>query len=305
MKSLHLFAFISMLLFLSLAACQDKSSDENRTDYTHKSAPGNAGGSAGQVEPMLAVAAMDTEINADFAASPAATRSGAPSTDQTQDIPKKLIRTGQLTVKSTDLPAAKRKVDSLVTLHEAFYENESLENTSLLSRYDLRIRIPADKFDAFLGGLQGNGFSVEKKSLYAQDVTEEFVDLEARLSAKEAYMNRYRELLNKATKVADILEIEEKLRVLIEEQESMKGRMNYLSRQVSYGTLELVLYSQKIYDVTPEKKPGFGERFVEAMKEGWIGAVELFFSLVSNWPWIIALGLGWALIKRMRGSPAK
>jgi len=70
-------------------------------------------------------------------------------------------------------------------------------------------------------------------------VTEEFIDLETRLQNKISYLSKYNELLKKAKSVKDILEIEEKTRLIQEEIESVQGRLKFLNNQVDFSALDL------------------------------------------------------------------
>jgi hypothetical protein len=136
--------------------------------------------------------------------------------------------------------------------------------------------------------MESGGGQVTNKSINTRDVTTEFIDLESRLENKREYLARYRELLKQAKTVKDILEIEQQIRVIVEEIESSEGRLKYLSDQVSYSTLSLTLTKEKGYTFHPAVKGSFAERLKRSLHGGWNGLVSFALVLIRLWPaWII------------------
>jgi hypothetical protein len=137
------------------------------------------------------------------------------------------------------------------------------------------------------------------KNITAEDVTSQFVDIEARLKTKKEVELRYTALLREAKKVSDILEVENNLRTIREEIESQEGQLKYLKDQVSYSTINLSIY-QKL-DYSPEPELGFFSKIKEAFVNGWRGLISFFVGLVSIWPFIVIFSVvGFYLIKRWR-----
>ena len=84
------------------------------------------------------------------------------------------------------------------------------------------IRIPSDAFESFIEALVQIEAEIEYQNISSKDVSEEFIDLETRLKNKHSYLLRYRELLGEAKNVQDILEVEEKIRLITEEIEKVR-----------------------------------------------------------------------------------
>lgn len=203
---------------------------------------------------------------------------------------KKIIRDGTISIRVNDLERAKSDIDSLVKSHNAYYSNESLVNTDSRLTYSLTIRIPSGSFDGFITALEKGKGEITEKYISARDVTTEFIDIETRLASKKEYLERYRELLKQAKSVKEILEIEEQIRALTEEIESSEGRLKYLSDQVSFSTLNLMLNKEKGYSYRPAVRGPFGERFKRAVSGGWNGLVSFALFLSSLWPLWLILG---------------
>lgn len=218
---------------------------------------------------------------------------------------KKIIKDGSLSIKVDDLEKAKRDADSLVAFFNGYYGSENIWNDDNATTYSLTVRIPALSFEKFISAMESQGGQITNKSVNTRDVTTEFIDLESRLENKREYLARYRELLKQAKTVKDIIEIEQQIRVIVEEIESSEGQMKYLSNQVSFSTLNLTLTKEKGYTFRPPVKGSFAERLKRALSGGWYGLVSFALFLVRMWPaWIIlAVAVPLFRVYRRRRKP--
>jgi hypothetical protein len=96
--------------------------------------------------------------------------------------------------------------------------------------------------------------------------------------------------LSKASKVTDILEIEQNLGHIREEIEAKEGELKLLSDQVDYSTINLTF--QQDFEYTPTDKPGFGGRLGNAFVNGWHGFLSFLIGVAYAWPLWLMLGLG-------------
>jgi hypothetical protein len=102
----------------------------------------------------------------------------------------------------------------------------------------LTVRVPAKSFRETLSGLETFG-AVTYRNIEGEDVTEDFIDVEARLKNKVVLRDRLKQLLEKATEVKDILAIETELNRVQADIDSMQGRIKSLKGQVEYATVTL------------------------------------------------------------------
>ncbi len=211
---------------------------------------------------------------------------------------KKIIKDGHINIEIDDLRKAKHQMDTTLQKFGAYYENEVFESSSYESLYRLKIRVPAKNFDALVAAANDNGGKVTMKNINARDVTEEFYDITTRLENNESYLEQYRKLLNRAGSIQDILEVQEKIRVLEEEMDSKKGRLKYLSDQVSFSTLNLMLIQRHEWKGA-EKKP-FGQRLLTSLKSGGEIFTEFILVVLRLWPFAILVGVVIFVIKRWR-----
>ena len=222
-----------------------------------------------------------------------------------ETVRKKIIRDGRMGIKTSDLEAAKARVDSLVKVHGGYYSRESLHNSDFETAWQLNIRIPAAGFEKFIAGVESGKGEILYKEVAARDLTDQFMALQTRLAIKQEYLERYRELVKKAANVKEILEIEEKIRMLEEEIESVTGRLKYLGDQVDYSTLDLSITRHKGFKYSPDQRGDFGERLKLSLSKGWHGFVDFLLFLLRLWPFLILAVptvYFWRRYRRSRGK---
>ncbi|WP_372644749.1 DUF4349 domain-containing protein [Ancylomarina sp.] len=227
----------------------------------------------------------------------------SPLVQKKEVFEKKIIKDGRIGIKVKNLEQVKMQVDSLVKKYDGYYANESFNNSHYRSAYNLKIRIPSERFEAFIAGVDNAKVELMFKDINARDVSEEYYDLKTRLKNKRLYLSRYQDLLKRAKSIKDILEIEEKIRYLVEEIESVEGQIKYLDDQVGYSTLNLTISMEKDSRFEPNKKDEFSERLKESLVNGWFGIVALFLFFVRIWPvWIVCfiLIVLWRRYKRRK-----
>ena len=212
-----------------------------------------------------------------------------PPTQQV-NIKKKIIRNGNLTIESRDLEDSKNRLDTLVGSYAGYISAESFNDQEDQLSFNITCRIPADKFDLFISGIESGPDKIISKSVNANDVTEQYYDVKIRLENERQVEKRYLELLGQARTVKDILNIEEKLGKVRQEIESKEGRLRFLDNQVSYSTLNIWIYQKKDRKYEPEDRDSFGQRLLKSLHKGWQGFVDFLLFFLRLWPlWIVGL----------------
>ncbi|WP_019909593.1 DUF4349 domain-containing protein [Paenibacillus sp. HW567] len=195
-----------------------------------------------------AVKSPDAEQSAKGAA-------GFTGSDVVAGLNKKLIYHANLTMEVADYGAAQTDVRNMITLANGYI----IEFKEDLSEYEqggsFIFKVPASGFSSFLNSLEKVKHEKLQRSIQGQDVSEEYVDLESRLKAKELMESQYIEFMKKATKSSDLVAFANQLGTIQEEIEQIKGRMRYIDQNVSFSTVELRLYeTDKSADVKKEKE---------------------------------------------------
>jgi len=212
---------------------------------------------------------------------------------------KKIIKTADVRMQVADYAASRKAIDAHVAAHGAYIASENENNNGHTLENTLVIRVEAERFDVLLAALAGEASYLHTKSVNARDVTEEYVDVAARLRTRREVEARYVEILRQARTIPDVLAVEKELRVLREEIESAEGRLKYLNDQVDYSTIRLTVYQTLAFAPAPGE--GIGSRLLAALREGWSGLVTLFVGLVYIWPfWVLVGIIVWCLVRYRR-----
>ena len=218
---------------------------------------------------------------------------GASSNAQAQLIERKIIKTVNYRIQVKEVDASTKKVEQLVEEQGGYISGMNLNNSSYEISNEITIRVPQEKLETLLDAIGKEAIYTNYRSERANDVTEEFVDLEIRLNTKKEVRDRYIDILrNKAKTVEDVLNAEEKIRVIQEEIESVEGRLKYLSNQVSLSTVNLTIYQRVKYSPQPDVyHESFGSRVLSKLKGGWELLQGIVLFLINIWPLLILFGL--------------
>lgn len=219
-----------------------------------------------------------------------------------REVPRMRITQGLMSVESPDLKQSRRMVDSLCKQVKGWLASESISEEGLRYTMTLALRIPAPSFNQFVHSLeQGQVGKMVSKSTSTEDITAAYVDNESRITSEQAYLQRYRQMLQKAKSVKEMLEIEERIRLLTEEMESRIGQRKVWDQQVSYSNLSLEIYQNKPYVYPGDAPLSFVERVKAHFFRGGQRVVDLSLGIISYWPYLI-LGFGALLWWRKRRS---
>jgi len=229
-------------------------------------------------------------------ASAAAPAPAAPAPSESAPFAeRKQIKNGSVTLEVADLDAAEGILTKQVAAFGGF-----VENTQAQDRYrSLVLRVPAARFDGFLGGLTGVG-RVTAKQVGVSDVTVQFYDLETRLKNQKLLLDQYRVILAKTVRLEDTLTAMEKINALTTDMESNEGQFRYLSRQIDLSTLtvELNLPLAQGGRDWPDWSQGFST-LVHTLADWGVGAVFVVAGAVVVVP-VVGLLL-WFLLWLLTG----
>jgi hypothetical protein len=210
-----------------------------------------------------------------------------------------LIRTGELTLEVASADEASAEAQRYVKSIGGYVSNTSSYNepTSPELRLSLTLRLPNPRYDSAIAHLSARARYVRSQSTNTEDVTEEFVDVEARLKARRALEARYLQLLAQASRIEDLAALEEKLAAVRGEIESMQGRLKYLGNQVAFSTLTLTLVELRPAGHSPGQS--FGQQLAEAFAESFRILKSFLLTLVRILPSLLIGGAVALLLARL------
>lgn len=207
-----------------------------------------------------------------------------------------VIKTGNMQVQVTDLEKAKDEVLQKVKTYKGFTSAANYNDYSSSKQQTMTIRVASSNFEGLMKDLTTIGY-VKNQSQDAQDVGEEFVDITARLKSKKEVEKRYTELLRDAKTITEILEIEDKLRVIREEIEAKEGRLRYLKDQISLSTINLTL-TQELDNYSKPPERSFFSRLFENMGEGWDNFLMFVVGVMRLWVfWIVLAAIIFGIVR--------
>jgi len=238
---------------------------------------------------------MEVSANGELDAAP------PPPTDQTtvlnattKIMEQKLIKNGDISFEVKSIKDTKAFLQKVIAKHKGYISNERIEDYRVNPTEILTVRVPNANFDNIINeiGLQVGEF--DSKRINIDDVTAEFVDIEARLKNKKQLEGKYQELLAKANNMEDILKIEKEISLIREDIESTEGRLRYLSNQVGYSTLIITYYEKRA-----SAGFHFGSEISEAISNGGMGFLWFLIGITQLWPmWLIG-GIIWYIIYKI------
>ncbi|MEH7388303.1 DUF4349 domain-containing protein [Bacillus sp. JJ1521] len=172
-------------------------------------------------------------------------------------------------------------------------ESSTYDNGTESINGTIIVKIPQSHFQSYINDIEKNSIKVVEKNISGNDVTEEFVDLESRLKAKEAVEKRLLTLMDQAEKTEDLLKISNDLARVQEEKEQILGRMNFLQNNVDYSTVTIHLEEQlvKIDSIKDNKSLNTWQKAKSLFIDTINGIISVFSSLV-----VFVIGLSPILI---------
>lgn len=226
----------------------------------------------------------------------------SPAGQTSEPVERKIIKTGTISFVSRDVAQSMQHVRELCQKSNGIILTESSFDRNGEKGFDVTVKVPSANFDSFTESVVSSEDvrKVDNVRKEASDVTEEFVDVEARLKVKKESEIRLMELLKSAKNLTEVLEIEQKLSDLRAEIESIEGRLKYLSSQTEMSTINISFY---------EKDPYSGHFFADfwdGIKGGWQVFLLVIAKLAYLWVLIAVAVVGiWGLRKYNKRRNAK
>lgn len=258
-----------------------------------------------------------SESVARLAAAPGADAADPGSTqDQAYDTTRQIIFSSELGIEADDVRKSFLAIRQLALANGGFVADSQLvqreEDGEDRSYATITIRVPAQVRETVLDRLRNlDGASVATEQSTAQEVTEEYTDLESRLRNLERSEAQYLDLLEKASSIQDILTVSERVDAVRAEIERIEGRLQVLDDLVELATIAVTLEPTPSIAVAASGTTGFGGAWADAWSA--MGELGADLSVAGAWAAVVAIcltplalaGTGVALISRRRhpGTP--
>lgn len=259
---------------------RDAAMNESMMDY---------GGSSKLAVSSIAMPGMATPEIAPAPMPPIYDGSGATIKDRAA-VDAKIIRTGSLSLRVDDAEKRMDEAKSLAKQFNGFVANSNLSERNGVKTGYITVRVPSDKYDMLVAETKKLAALVLSESSDAEDVTAQFVDLEARLKSAKAEEEQYMAILKQAKNVEDTLKVTQSLNEVRSRIEQMQGQMRYLTDRTDYSTLNITLTEEtKIQLPTKTWKP------LETLRQTFQGLIVSLQGLVDFLIGLVIYGIGFLL----------
>jgi hypothetical protein len=237
------------------------------------------------------------------------TESAAPPSTTTVDqlaLDRKIIFNASLSLDVVDAEKAFSSCELLVAKYGGFVAQSSLQKSDTRVLATATLRVPAAKVSQLIEDLAGLG-TVTSRSSGSDDVTSQYIDIQARLKVLRAEEEQLVGFLKKATNIKDMLAVQEQLRSVRTQIEQYEGQQRYMDNATSLATVTAQLVQTNEAFVAPR---GFGSAFVQSL-------VRFGHGLAAFWTWfggsaiflvfwgLLIWALVWVVLRLFRRRPRK
>jgi len=227
----------------------------------------------------------------------------------TQAADRKIIRNADLTIETEAPSEGLRQITSIAEMNGGFVvtsdfkHNDGGPQTRPTQTVTVVARVPASQFARALDQIRSVGARVISEKISGQDVSEEYLDLEAHIRTKKALEAQFLEIMKQARKVSDALEVQSQLADVRTEIERLEGRRRFLENQSAMSTITISL--QMPTPVVAVTTGGFSHSIKQAFGDAVDIAVSIVLTVIQAvivlFPVVILIGLpGWLVFRVIR-----
>jgi hypothetical protein len=206
---------------------------------------------------------------------------------------RKIIFNASLSLDVVDAEKAFSDCEVLVAKYGGFVAQSSLRKSDTQVLATVVLRVPAARVTELMNGLAGLG-TITSRSSGSDDVTSQYIDIEARLKVLRAEEEQLVGFLKKATNIKDMLAVQEQLRSVRTQIEQYEGQQRYMDNATSLATVTAQLVQTTEAFVAPR---GFGSAFVQSLARfghglaafwTWFGGSAVFLAFYGLLIWALA-----------------
>jgi hypothetical protein len=215
-------------------------------------------------------------------------------------IETKIIKTASVTIEVGDVPGAVETLKNIAARNGGYISSTNVQkNYNNQLSGSVVLRIPQAEFENVLSGVKAIG-TVKSSSTQGQDVTEEYIDLQAQKTSYQNQLAQYNAIMKQSTKIEDIIRVQEQIDRVQTELNRLEGRLKYLNSRIDLSTISVSLQE-------PEPVGGnTGHNFVATINEGiagFIGMIDaIIIILFTLLPIIILGGIGYGIYRWKKGN---
>ncbi|GIF64729.1 hypothetical protein Ais01nite_27640 [Asanoa ishikariensis] len=295
---------------LALAGCGASANDSGSSGDAVAPAAAEGGGSVAREQTNAGgdASAPDQAKAAEGAPNQTQAQGGAGDVDLVVDQ-RQIIYTGSIMVRVENVERTAAEITSLVAGAGGFIGGDKRTDDGGRSEAVLTLRVPANRFTSVVDEIAGKGTD-DRREISTQDVTEDVVDLDARIITQRARVESARRLLGQAKTINDLVSLENELGRREADLASLEGKKRRLADLTALSTITATLLGPDA-QAPPPPPDDDNTGFLTGLRGGWnaftatLGvALTVLGALV---PWLVLVGLGllvFVYVRRRRPRPA-
>jgi hypothetical protein len=211
----------------------------------------------------------------------------------------KIIKTGSVTLEVSDVTGTAGSIHALAVAQGGYLSSSTIQASGSRHTGTVVIRVPQARFETTLAGVKSAG-TVMSVSTQGEDVTEEYIDLEAQKKSYEVQLAQYYVLMKKATKISDIIAVQQQIDRIQTELNRLEGRLKYLDSKIDLSTITITIREpEPVHAET-------GHSFISAINrgiEGLLGIIDaIIIAAITYLPVILLAGIGFFIYRRRKGK---
>ncbi len=240
--------------------------------------------------------------------------------ETTEAADRKIIRNAEITIEVPSTTDAQHQVTSIAETHGGFVvtseakQRESNDPAQRTLDIKLVVRVPSNDFGRAFDEIKKLAGNTPSENVTSQDVTEDFIDLEARIKTQKALEVQFLEIMRQANKIADALEVQRQIAEVRTDIEKLEGRKRFLENRSSLSTINVNIQTPK--PVIAVTESGFRQSLRAAVSDSISLASDLvlffarFLIMMAPVALFVLLPLGlmirylWRRAKRIRLAQA-
>ena len=199
---------------------------------------------------------------------------------------RKIIVRVDYTLETKEFDTLTEKLQNEVKHANGYVERSSIDtsSTSRIKNAEFVFRIPVGELDGFAAFVESSA-NVLNKTQGGDDVTVQYFDTESRLQSLRIQQERVTAILEPATKISDILEIESELTRIRTEIEELTTTLRRLDNLTDYATVTVYISEVDVYE------PAAGNTFGAKMQEALTSSLRFFWEAIQ----VICVAFVWIL----------
>ena len=233
-----------------------------------------------------------------------------------------VIKNADLTIVVADVNARVKAIGDMATSMGGFivsantYQVSASDGTPV-PQAQIVVRVPQDQLNNALAMVKQNVVEVQSETQSGKDVTDQYVDLQSRLTAKQAAEDQLLKIMQNATRTQDVLDVYAQLSQVQSDIEVLKGQIKYMEQSAALSALSVTVNAEetvKPIEVAGWKPVGVARDAIQSLVDFEQGFASFLITLILFiLPMLITIGIPlvlafllvrWILRKTRKPKPA-